>query len=418
MTDSTTHVLRIPRSDEEGSFVLARVSSSGQASKPLNARIVATEGEAPYSLSLRHDRIDKLCGPNAPCTSDEWEGILRFLLLGQGWVDNIDATATVKEESAVTIAVRKRVQNITQHLGTLSLAYDEDEGIELFEWCGEAVDSRAKAQQGLAEATAKQTALQTAVDDLKAQLDEFLTTKDADETIMLEKFCTLLNEKKLKIRVQQRMLAKAADDDSHAEAVAEIKEEEEEDEEPKAAAAPKSTTARGGRLGKVGSGSKSKAAPPGKRGAKRSAAAAAVSEPDDGSDEDEFEQTATRSGARGKGKGKAPAASTSHDMDSASEDLDESTDSGDAPTESDDDGDAEPMDEDSNDAEPEKTTAAPVPEEITAPPPRRVLAFGKSRSAADGGASSAAARPPAPAPAPKAAPPAANDSDTDSDDEL
>lgn len=36
-----------------------------------------------------------------------------FLLLGQGSFDNVDATATVKEEATLTITVRKRVQNIT-----------------------------------------------------------------------------------------------------------------------------------------------------------------------------------------------------------------------------------------------------------------------------------------------------------------
>lgn len=63
--------------------------------------------------TVRHDRIDKLRGQNAPCSPDEWEQILSFLLLGQGSFDNIDATATVKEEAMLTITVRKRVQNIT-----------------------------------------------------------------------------------------------------------------------------------------------------------------------------------------------------------------------------------------------------------------------------------------------------------------
>lgn len=403
-----SHVLRIPRSDEEGSFVLARATASSQASKPLDVRLVATEGESPYSVSLRHDRIDKSRYQSAPCSPDEWEAILKFLLLGQGWVDNIDATATVKEESDVTITIRKRVQNITQRLGTLSLAYDEAEGIELFDWCGDAVDSRAQAQQALEEATAKQSTLQAAVDDLKAQLDEFLTTKDSDETAMLEKFCTLLNEKKVKIRVQQKMLANAAQYKSRADDIAEIKEEEEEE--------PALPTTRGTRKTTKADSSGSKQKPaPAKRGAKRSAAAAAVSEPDEDSDDDDFEQTASR-GTRSKGKGKGNASAQDSDDQ---EDLDESTDSGDAATESDDDGGAEPMDEDddNNDAGPAKTTAAPVPEE--GPPPRRVLAFGKARVAADGASSSAAPASAVPAPpAAKPAPAPTGDSDTDSDDEL
>lgn len=63
--------------------------------------------------TVRHDRVDKLRGQNAPCSPDEWERMLTFLLLGRGSFDNVDATATVQEESTVTITIRKRVQNIT-----------------------------------------------------------------------------------------------------------------------------------------------------------------------------------------------------------------------------------------------------------------------------------------------------------------
>lgn len=41
-----THVLRIPRTDEEQSFVLVEVTSAG--SKDLDLKLVATEGFAPY----------------------------------------------------------------------------------------------------------------------------------------------------------------------------------------------------------------------------------------------------------------------------------------------------------------------------------------------------------------------------------
>lgn len=48
--------------------------------------------------------------------------------------------------------------------------------------------------------------LQNAVDELKDQLEELIEAKKADETELLEKFRDLLNEKKVKIREQQRML--------------------------------------------------------------------------------------------------------------------------------------------------------------------------------------------------------------------
>lgn len=51
--------------------------------------------------------------------------------------------------------------------------------------------------------------LEGSVEGLKAQLEELIQTKDKDETALLEKFRDLLNEKKVKIRQQQRLLASA-----------------------------------------------------------------------------------------------------------------------------------------------------------------------------------------------------------------
>lgn len=42
----SSHIIRVPRTDEEGAFVLGEVTPSG--SKPLNIKFVATEGEEPY----------------------------------------------------------------------------------------------------------------------------------------------------------------------------------------------------------------------------------------------------------------------------------------------------------------------------------------------------------------------------------
>lgn len=41
-----SHIIRVPRTDEEGAFILGEVTPSG--SKPLNVKLVATEGEEPY----------------------------------------------------------------------------------------------------------------------------------------------------------------------------------------------------------------------------------------------------------------------------------------------------------------------------------------------------------------------------------
>ena len=40
------HILRIPRSDSEGEYVVVSVTTNG--SSPLDLRVVGTEGESPY----------------------------------------------------------------------------------------------------------------------------------------------------------------------------------------------------------------------------------------------------------------------------------------------------------------------------------------------------------------------------------
>ena len=53
----------------------------------------------------------------------------------------------------------------------------------------------------------KSNEAEAAVDQLRSQLEELIRAKDEDETALLKKFRDLLNEKKVKIREQQRVLA-------------------------------------------------------------------------------------------------------------------------------------------------------------------------------------------------------------------
>lgn len=65
----------------------------------------------------------------------------------------------------------------------------------------------AQSNVALAEVAAHARELETTVTELKAQLDELVTSKQDDETALLQKFRDLLNEKKVKIREQQKVLA-------------------------------------------------------------------------------------------------------------------------------------------------------------------------------------------------------------------
>lgn len=61
----------------------------------------------------------------------------------------------------------------------------------------------------MAELQARVSSEQQITAKLNAQLDEFIKTKNEAETAMLRQFMALLNEKKRKIRDQNRLLAGA-----------------------------------------------------------------------------------------------------------------------------------------------------------------------------------------------------------------
>ncbi|RFU81740.1 dna double-strand break repair and vj recombination xrcc4 [Trichoderma arundinaceum] len=201
---TASRVIKLPRDDNESTYALIQVIQKG--SKPLDVKLVGTEGEAPYVTSLKHDRVASLQVTNCPVSESEWQTILISLFSLQPASD-IQATASINSETSLTITVRKRVQGITQRLGSIELKHDEDEGIELFAWCAESIDALAQSNVALAEAAAHAKELETTVAELKAQLDELVTAKQEDETTLLLKFRDLLNEKKVKIREQQKVLA-------------------------------------------------------------------------------------------------------------------------------------------------------------------------------------------------------------------
>ncbi|KAL7922965.1 hypothetical protein ACQKWADRAFT_290852 [Trichoderma austrokoningii] len=201
---ATTRVIKLPRDDDESGPILVQVAQKG--SKPLDVKLVGTEGEAPYVATLKHDRVASLQVANCPVSESEWQSILQSLFALQPAAD-IQATASVKTGTSLSITVRKRVQGITQRLGSIELKHDEDEGIELLNWCAESVDALVQSNAALAEAAAHAKELETTVKELKAQLDELVTSKQEDETALLHKFRDLLNEKKVKIREQQKVIA-------------------------------------------------------------------------------------------------------------------------------------------------------------------------------------------------------------------
>ncbi|KAK5997116.1 hypothetical protein PT974_02468 [Cladobotryum mycophilum] len=193
-------VIKLVRDDQDSACVLVQVTQTGP--KALDVKLEASEGEAPYSAasSLRVN--------NCPVSESEWETILESIF-SQKPVPHIQATASIQGESSMSITVRKEVQGITQRLGSISLKCDPSEALDIFQWCVSSQNSLERSNEALAQSIAHAEELEVAVKELKSQLDELITTKQDDETALLQKFRDLLNEKKVKIREQQKIIAAA-----------------------------------------------------------------------------------------------------------------------------------------------------------------------------------------------------------------
>ncbi|CAJ2511158.1 Uu.00g067830.m01.CDS01 [Anthostomella pinea] len=204
-------VLRFPISGQDDGSFLVEVSSNG--SQPLDLKLVGSESTAVFMVKLRHRRIAACKASGGHCTDQEWQQILTSSLVEQQPLRDIEIKANVESDgSCVTLSFRKNIQGITQRLGSIKLEENDKTEISPFDWCVAALASKDKVTEDLATATAKVESLEKSINELKGHLDELIKAKDDDETQLLEKFRDLINEKKVKIRQQQRLLASASVD--------------------------------------------------------------------------------------------------------------------------------------------------------------------------------------------------------------
>lgn len=96
-----------------------------------------------------------------------------------------------------------------QKLGLITLLATEDEEVDIFEWCGLAIKSKQESTKELETLKIKSNEKDNEIRTLQETLTELITVKNAQEEGLIQKFSILLNEKKLKIRDQQRLLASA-----------------------------------------------------------------------------------------------------------------------------------------------------------------------------------------------------------------
>ncbi|GIJ85431.1 hypothetical protein Asppvi_004288 [Aspergillus pseudoviridinutans] len=223
--DLSQRILRISRSDDTQGYVLLQVSPT--SSNALDLDIAATEGENPYTGTVRQARLKPLCAKNYRGSDDEWVQIVSYVF-GQlkepiptsEMLSGIESSASIVESGDVSkelvITIRKRVQSITQRLGSVTLRQDDEQAIQLFDWSGAAVARADALEERLSTLTDRYRAAEDAIERLNKQLEEFMSAKTQHDELLMANFVQLLNEKKLKIRNQQRLLASAKVDSEKA----------------------------------------------------------------------------------------------------------------------------------------------------------------------------------------------------------
>ncbi|KAL4746015.1 hypothetical protein BDW72DRAFT_210803 [Aspergillus terricola var. indicus] len=196
-------IRRIRRSDEANSYFW-----------------IPTQQGTDAQRTVRQSEINKLRAKNHQGTDDEWKKTLLHILGFQGdaaenpeLLTGVEASASVnaiqEDYKELVITVRKRIQTITQKLGSLTLRQDEEQDIELFDWTNLAVTRADILEQRFNSLLDRFRTAESTIKLLNKQLEEFISSKNQHEQQLFSGFVQLLNEKKLKIRNQQRLLASA-----------------------------------------------------------------------------------------------------------------------------------------------------------------------------------------------------------------
>ncbi|KAK5070855.1 hypothetical protein LTR64_003829 [Lithohypha guttulata] len=202
---------------ESSDWVLLKVSRK-VGGEQLDLDLIATDGESAYRAKVREKKIDRLKDEHYTGSCEQWKAELLSALVPQASnslaaEDRNILRTTCRilargSKSSLAITLSTDVSGIKHTHGTIKLDYTEDtEDVNLFEWTSQAITDRDSLRD---QTTEHQKCLQTAeqkVKSLQTQLQDLIRAKEEHERQLLSKFTLLLNEKKLRIRVQQRQLA-------------------------------------------------------------------------------------------------------------------------------------------------------------------------------------------------------------------
>ncbi|PYI12126.1 hypothetical protein BO78DRAFT_332254, partial [Aspergillus sclerotiicarbonarius CBS 121057] len=215
---SLPRILRVPRSDEPDTFVLLHVSRLGSAALDLN--LAATEGEIPYNGVVRQARLQTYRSKNYQGTHDDWTQIMLHALGqlenptdGSELLSGVELSASItgrgSEGNELIIIVRRKIHTITQRLGSIILRQDDEQAIQLFDWSAVAVTRADFLEQRLSGLQQHCLTAENTIKQLNRQIEELISAKSHHEDQLMMNFTQVLNQKKLKIRNQQRLLASA-----------------------------------------------------------------------------------------------------------------------------------------------------------------------------------------------------------------
>lgn len=204
-------VLRLNRTDSPNEFILLHVSQTSQ--KALDLKLIGTEQAQLFHATLKESGVNNLQSSHFTGDLDEWKTLLRYVLLLErpkdGRTETLQGLETVAAISGgkLTVTIRKNVGGITQRLGSIRLDEDtEKEEVSGFEWADIAAANAVALRTELESLQASVFSQKDDVARLNQQLDDLVKAKTEHEDELLQKFAALLNEKKLKIRDQQRLL--------------------------------------------------------------------------------------------------------------------------------------------------------------------------------------------------------------------
>jgi hypothetical protein len=153
---------------------------------------------------------------------------------GNETTQGVEAAARLEDGPQLKITIQRRIEEITvgprilalypwlmscqQKIGAITLP-EKEEVVELYDWCGLTILSKDKMGRELAELKAQLKAKDAEAKKISEELTQMVKLKNDHEHNLIEKFSLLLNEKKLKIRDQQRLLASAKIDPAKAASV-------------------------------------------------------------------------------------------------------------------------------------------------------------------------------------------------------